>query len=298
MPTPTPAVAHIETLRGPQAQGDVPDLLIEVPHGADRRDHYDAFRAQLQGDLPDGLEDFFFVNTDVGAYQLGRWVAQAYIHRNPSRSVRVIRCLIPRTFIDTNRKPNERGGDLRAGAVTPGLQPYIHDKADQDWLRARHLEYTQIVEAAFAEVCGRGGLALIPHTYGPVSMGIERVDDDIVKSLHWALAPERADTWPVRPEVDLIHTDEDGTSLAPPDVVEALAAAYRADGLQVALGDTYFLHPSTMGCEWSSRYPGQVLTLEVRRDLLVERFEPFAEMTVDPQSLARFGVPLVEALCL
>jgi hypothetical protein len=272
------------------------DLLIEVPHGADEAAHFHTLAAALRGPLPAGLEDFFFVNTDVGAWQLGEAVAAEVVRRDPTRSVQLIRCLIPRTFIDANRKPDETGGDLRTGALTPGLQPYIHDAADQQLLRSLHAEYTDAVAEAFETVCGHGGVAFIPHTYGPVSMGIDSVDDDIVTKLHWALAPERADTWPTRPEVDLIHTTADGTSLAPAGLIEDLASALQADGLDVANGHTYYLHPSTMGFAWSNRYPGQVLSLEVRRDLVVEQWTPFAEMTVREAALGPFARPIARAL--
>lgn len=290
-------VVHVELLRGAAAEPDaVPRLLVEVPHGADRRAHYEACRARLHGPLPDQLEHFFYVNTDVGAWQLGRWVAEAMVQRDPTLVVRLVRCLVPRTFIDTNRRPGHGGGDLTKGAMTPGLQPYVHDARDQALLTELHARYTAVVEAAFDEVCGAGGLAFVPHTYGPVSMAIERVDDDIVKNLHWAMAPERAATWPVRPEVDLIHTTAEGESLAPEGLVDALAARMEAEGIEVARDHTYYLHPASMGFLWCERHPGQVLTLEVRRDLLVADYTPFAEMTPTEAGLARFGAPIAASL--
>jgi len=291
-------VAHCVVLRGLEAPADAePTLLIEAPHGADRAEHYFAMKAEIRGVLPDQLEHFFFVNTDVGSWQLALKVAEEVLRRDPTRVVELIRCLIPRTFIDTNRNPSERGGDLTKGGMTPGLQPYVHDEADQAWLRSLHERYTAVVEEEMAAVMAQGGYAFIPHTYGPVSMGIRSVDDDIVRNLHWALAPERADSWPVRPEVDLIHAREDGTSLAPEGMVEALAAAYRDDDLEVALGGTYYLHPATTGFTWSQRWPGRVLTLEVRRDLLVHDYTPFAEMKVRSEALRRFAAPIAQVLC-
>ncbi len=290
-------VAHVETLRGAACEPHAPaDLLIEVPHGADRRAHFDAMKVRLAGTMPDGLHDFFFVNTDVGAWQLARATAEHVVQLDPTRTVRLIRCLIPRTFIDTNRRPGVDGGDLSKGAMTPGLQPYIHHPADQQLLRELHSRYTALVSEAMEAVCGRGGLAFVPHTYGPVSMGIDRVDDDIVEKLHWAMAPERADTWPVRPEVDLIHTTQKGDSLAPPGMIADLAERLQALSIEVAHGHTYFLHPASMGFVWCDRYPGQVLTLEVRRDLLVTAYEPFAELTCDPEAVARFARPMAASL--
>ena len=54
-------------------------------------------------------------------------------------------------------------------------------------------------------VCGSGGTALIPHTYGPRTLDITRIGDDIAEQLRQALAPERAESWPLRPEVDLLQ---------------------------------------------------------------------------------------------
>ena len=42
-------------------------LLVEVPHGATERRHYDALANRLEGTLPSRLEQFFHVNTDFGA---------------------------------------------------------------------------------------------------------------------------------------------------------------------------------------------------------------------------------------
>jgi len=290
-------VAHVETLRGAASEphGHA-DLLIEVPHGADRRAHYDAMKARMQGAMPAGLHDFFYVNTDVGAWQLARATAEQLVALEPTRSVRLIRCLIPRTFIDTNRRPGVDGGDLSKGAMTPGLQPYIHHPADQQLLRELHGRYTALVSEAMEAVCGRGGLAFLPHTYGPVTMGIDRIDDDIVDKLHWAMAPERAGTWPVRPEVDLIHTTHAGESLAPPGMIADLGQRLEALGIEVANGKSYYLHAASMGFVWCDRYPGQVLTLEVRRDLLVTAYEPFAELTCDPEAVARFARPIAASL--
>ena len=298
MPIPSIAgVADVTLFRGPAAAADAPpDLLIEVPHGADRAEHYVALRQRLRGSLPDGLEDFFFVNTDVGAWQLGVAVAEQVVAASPRATVCVVRCLIPRTLIDTNRVPGAPSGALSAGGMTPGLPPYVRDPDDQALLNAMHAEYVALVEAAVDATCAAGGLVFIPHTYGPVTMGIERVDDDIVRNLRWALSPENEGRWPLRPEVDIIHRTGDGRSLAPPGLVEAVVAGYEADGVQVVEGDTYYLHESTMGYVWSARHPGRVLSLEVRRDLLVDAWTPFAEMAVRPAAAARFAAPIARAV--
>ena len=77
-------VVDVEIVRGARARPDAPpDLLVEVPHGADRRAHYDALRARLRGDLPADLHAFFHVNTDVGAWQLGRRSRRSWSPQNP-----------------------------------------------------------------------------------------------------------------------------------------------------------------------------------------------------------------------
>jgi hypothetical protein len=63
-----PEIVDVEVLRGRDAgHDDVPAFLVEVPHGADERRHYDRLRSRLQGALPDELHAFFHINTDVGA---------------------------------------------------------------------------------------------------------------------------------------------------------------------------------------------------------------------------------------
>src|SRR5689334_21445783 len=80
-----------------------PELLLEVPHGATRAEHYDALRGALAGDYPEDLRDFFFVNTDVGAPELALRTALAFVAARPGSTVAVLRSLIPRTFVDCNR---------------------------------------------------------------------------------------------------------------------------------------------------------------------------------------------------
>jgi len=59
---------------------------------------------------------------------------------------------------------------------------------------------------------------------------------------------------------------------------------------------SYALHPSTLAHAFASKSPGRTLCLEVRRDLLVEEFTPFAEMRADPQKLERIALTLARAL--
>lgn len=294
--SPIEGVADVEVLRGVAADPDAsPDLLVEVPHGADRRAHYDALRARLAGPLPEDLHVFFHANTDLGAWHYGRRVAERVVEADPTKVALVIRCLLPRTFVDTNRVI-EAVDELATGGMTAAIPSYVRDPADRARLVELHRTYVERVEACCDAICGAGGFALLPHTYGPRSMGIARVDDHIVEALRAAYAPDAWATWPIRPEIDLITKDPEGAMEADARLTEALLAAYRERGFEAVDSETYSLHPSSQGARWSARYPGQVLGLEVRRDLLVERFDLFEELTVDPARVERVAAPLAEAL--
>ena len=290
-------VVDVEVLRGADAPPNAtPSLLVEVPHGADERAHYNALLAQLQGPFPDALDAFFSINTDVGAWAYGRATALEVLRQRPQHSALLVRSLIPRTFIDCNRPPTGTDGALSEGALTPGIPPYVRDPRDLSLLTERHAAYVDVVERAYAQVCGGGGYALVPHSYGPRSLGIERVDDDIVRKLRWACAPERVETWPLRAEVDLLTRDGDGAVLAPPGVEEQLLRAFSQAGFAPKANDTYYVHPASLAHTWSTAHPGRLVCLEVRRDLLVERWEPFEEMRADPEKVARVARVLAPEL--
>jgi hypothetical protein len=296
LPITTPGVADVELLRGEQAAADAPpDLLVEVPHGADRRAHYDALRQRLAGDLPADLHTFFSFNTDVGAWSYGRETARRLLQAEPTRSALVVRCLIPRTFVDCNRHPDYEGGDLQGGALTAGIPVYVRDDGDRELLLGLHQRYVALAEQAYEAVCGAGGVALVPHTYGPRSVGIHAVEDDIVEQLRWACEPDRWPTWPLRAEVDLLTRDGDGTLFAPPGLEDRLMRDFEAAGFAPVLNDTYCLHPVTLAYRWSETYPGQVLCLEARRDLLTT-WSPFEEMTPQGDGVARVANVLAPAL--
>src|SRR6478752_1623726 len=97
-----PGVLAFTEVRGPRASGP-PSLLLEVPHGATRTADFERVRQRLKGALPPGLGDFFHVNTDVGAPELAEAIARRYVADHPERAALVLRCLVPRTFIDCNR---------------------------------------------------------------------------------------------------------------------------------------------------------------------------------------------------
>ena len=290
------AGVYVEHIVAGAAAAGPPSLLIEVPHGADEAAHYWALAAQLRGPFPAQLERFFFVNTDVGAFALGLAVARGLVAAEPRRSARVLRCLIPRTFIDCNRVVEARAGDLLHGGMTAAMAPYVRDPGDQALLHGLHARYAAAVEASVDAVCGAGGLVLNPHSYAPRTVGISAVDDDIVKNLDACYAPEQVERWPLRPELDLITHTPDGHDLSPPGLAAATLAAYAAAGVAAEQGGTYSLHPATMAHASAARWPGRLLCFEARRDLLVEGWRPFVEQRADPALVARLAGPLISAL--
>lgn len=298
-----PHVADVTIMRGNAAPSDaVADLLLEMPHGATREADFDALVAALRGTYPHNLRDFFFVNTDVGSGELGARLAERVIEGDPRRTVMTIRSRIPRTFVDCNRILNsapsgasEAASPSVSPSVTPGLPPYVHDDRDRVLLLARHAAYTDLVSDAMEHVCGSGGTALMLHTYAPRSVDVE-VDEHIVESLHAAYASKTVATWPLRHEVDLITRDGDSRLLADPALLACVRTAFAALDIDPAENGTYYLHPATTAAVLAARYPGRTLCLEVRRDLLVPAFTPFAEMDVDRKQVDRFAGVLETAL--
>ena len=289
-------VAFVERVDGSAADPSAPpSLLVEVPHGADRRAHYDALRARMVGLLPEDLHVFFHVNTDVGAWDYGRRVAAGVVASHPERSALLVRCLIPRTFVDANRV-EDATDSLGAGGMTAGVAPYVRDPRDIALLLSLHRAYVDLAERAYDAVCGAGGFALSPHTYGPRTMGIAKIDDEIVHALLEAHEPEAWASWPLRPEIDLLTKTADGVRHAPTGMVESMMEGYAAAGLTAVEAQSYTLHPATQTWRWLVRHPGQVLCLEVRRDLLVPTYTPFDEMIAEATRVDRVAAPLVSAI--
>lgn len=287
-----PDIAFVERLGSPNV---APRLLIEVPHGADRRAHYDTWRAKLRGTLPIDLHCFFHVNTDVGAWQYGRRVAERIVAAHPDVSALLVRCLVPRTFIDTNRLP-DAADRLSSGGMTPAIAPYIESTDDIALLVEAHGRYVELVERAYRRVCDAGGFALSPHTYGPRTLAISKIDHDIVEQLRRAHEPAALEAAPLRSELDLITRKPDGERVAPRGIVEELIAAYAEIGVSATESATYKMSEATQSWRWQLTYPEQVLCLEVRRDLLVESWTPFEEQTVRAESVDRFAAPLARAI--
>ncbi len=289
------SVADVVILRGAAARADaLLDLVIEIPHGATRTEDFERLAAQLTSPLPEALVDFFHVNTDAGAPELALATAQQVVAAAPARSVGIVRCRIPRTFIDCNRRIDAAPAEFKAGKVTPGLMPWITSPEDRALLRAAYDRYVAVVHDATTQLAGDGAMLLL-HSYAPRDVDVE-VDLQIVASLRAAYEPAAEPTWPLRPELDVISKALDGTDHAPTAVVEELRRAMAARDLTVAEGTTYPLHPSTLAYAHVLARPGRALCLEVRRDLLADPFEPFAQMRIAPAKVDRLAVPLAAAL--
>jgi predicted N-formylglutamate amidohydrolase len=287
-----PGIIDVEFLRGPTAMGSEVDLVIEIPHGATRTEDFDKLAARLRSPLPEGLVDFFHVNTDAGAPELGLAIAKQFIAENSSRAAAVLRCRIPRTFIDCNRHLDATPEDFKAGKVSPGLMPWITDPEDRAMLRAAHETYIAAVQTEVAKLNMTGSMLLL-HTYAPRTVDVE-VDLDIVKSIRDAYQPDKQATWKMRPEIDVICKGLDGTDYSPPEVVQAMRE--KLAPLTVADGSTYPLHPSTQAWNHVMARPGRALCIEVRRDLLADPFEPFAQMRIAPTKVDRLAGPIAAAL--
>ncbi|MCB9917569.1 MAG: N-formylglutamate amidohydrolase [Planctomycetes bacterium] len=292
-----PHVVEFTEFRGSRAS--VPTLLLEVPHGATRASHFDEVRARLSGDYPADLRDFFFVNTDVGAPELANAIAALHVEADAAAWCVVARCLVPRTFIDCNRvievapHADAKGGAV--GEITPGLHVYVTDEGDRTLLLERYQSYVRSIDAAYEGVVPLGGRAMMVHSYAPRSLDVP-VDERIVERLRAEYEPARIEHWPLRPDIDVIADDPDGTRVASPELVEALVAAGDALEFDVGISRTYALHPGTLAASLGRRYAGKTLCFEVRRDHLVKTFTPFSEMEGDPSSIDRIARAIVAAL--
>ena len=290
-----PGILDVTVVRGAAARPDAPlDLVIEIPHGATTTADFTALAARLTSPLPEGLVDFFHVNTDAGAPELGQAIAEQLVAGDAARSVAVLRCRIPRTFIDCNRRIDASPADFAAGRVTPGIPPWITTAEDRALLRVAYDRYVGSVRETAALLAEDGAMLLL-HSYAPRTIDVE-VDLQIVESLRRAYLPEREPTWPLRPEIDVIGREVDGTSRAPAAIVEALRAELASQGIPVADSATYPLHPSTLAWGHVMARPGRALCVEVRRDLLADPFEPFAQMQIGAARVARLAGPFARAL--
>jgi len=293
--TSVPEILDVSIARGVRARPDAPpDLVIEVPHGATATADFTALAARLTSPLPDGLVDFFHVNTDTGAPELAAAIAARFVAAEPTRVAAVLRCRIPRTFIDCNRRIDAPADDFKAGKVTPGLMPWITTPEDRATLRAAYDRYVDAVREAVAALASDGALLLL-HSYAPRTVDVE-VDLEIVASLRRAYQADVEPGWPLRPELDVIGRAVDGTNHAPTAVVDELRRALAEHGIALADSATYPLHPSTLAWDHVMTRPGRALCVEVRRDLLADPFDPFVEMRIGTAKVERLAEPFVRAV--
>ena len=290
-----PGVVDAVLVRGARSvEGAAPDLLVEVPHGATRTEDFTSLEERLQSPLPEGLVDFFHVNTDAGAPELAAHLASRFVEGASERSALILRCRVPRTFIDCNRRIDAAPDEFKAGKVTPGLMPWITHPDDRALLLSRYEAYSSAVKDAVNAVMPRGAMVMM-HTYAPRTVDVE-VDADIVKNLRRAYEPEVEPTWPMRPEVDVIGRGRDGVSYEPDAVVAALETGLAADGVRLARSETYPMHPSTMAWHYATAWSGRTLCVEVRRDLVADPFTPFAQMSIGADKVARIASRIADAV--
>jgi hypothetical protein len=259
-------------------------LLIEIPHGATERLHFDALASRLSGVYPAGLEKFFFVNTDLAAPELASAIAASPAMEGVQ--VTVVRSLIPRTFIDCNRVTQASPDLYRQGKVTPATADYVQHSGDIELLHGLLADYEKIARRAYEAVCGEGGVALMLHTYAPRTVPIQAIGSDIVEQLRFHYAPGKIESCELRPEIDFIHKTPDGTQLVDPAAMHMLSDELEAAGFQVSDGVSYPLHPSTAAFHHAQKFKGRTICVEVRRDLLVQEWLPFEPMEASPERLA------------
>lgn len=288
-------VVDVLVARGSTAPVDAPlDLVIEIPHGATRTDDFTALAEQLDSPLPDGLADFFHVNTDAGAPELAWAVAARFVEEQSARTVAIVRCRIPRTFIDCNRRIDAAPEDFEAGKVTPGLMPWITTDHDRALLRGLYEQYVATVRAAEHQLAEDGAMLML-HTYAPRTVDVE-VDHDIGPKLRRAYEPDVEPTWPLRPEIDVIGKTLEGVDHAPRTVIDTLRAELALYDIPVAESATYPMHPSTLAYDYVMAHPGRAVCIEVRRDLLADPFTPFEQMEIGAAKVDRLAGPFASAL--
>jgi len=294
-----PDVCDVSCFVSDGASPDVtPDLLIELPHGATRTADFERVRRLLVSDLPDQLSAYFYVNTDVGSYECAREIARCLVGaENGDRAlgrVLIVRSLIPRTFIDCNRvvAPATQG----RGKMTPALPEYVTAPEDREVLQGLHASYQTVAQRAYDLICGAGGMGLQIHTYAPRSVDIDNIDANIVDALREAYEPEVYETWERRPDVDIISEAGDGTLLAPPELVDAVKREFARIGIEACENATYRLHSETMGYQYSARFAGRVMCIEISRAMLADPFSPFEEMRIGPRKVGRMSGPIAQAL--
>lgn len=300
-----PYVCDVSLFSGPTAPpGAPPDIFIELPHGATRLAHLQQTKTMASQYPGDEHDLFFLANTDQGspeyATELAKqltspeaWQDQTKAKRASSLRILMVRSLLPRAILDVNRVWHSEEDAVAAG-LTRGVPDFITNENDLARLREAFDRYHEVVSTGYAVICGIGGFALQLHTYAPRS--VNPVEGEyIVDTLRKAYDPQRECPWPKRPEVQLITTPPGGSFLSNAVFCDALENAYETAGVEIKRNDPFNLHPATMAHTYANQYKGQTLTMEISRSLLAETFNPFIEMTIDPQKAESLARPIAEA---
>ena len=127
------------------------------------------------------------------------------------------------------------------------------------------------------------------HSYAPRSVGIDTIDHQIVKNLHWAYQEEVYKNWPLRPQIDFIAKTKDDQWLGAKEKILSIKQRMESDGLEVGISATYPMHPATTAYMHSEKYPNQTLCIEIRRDLLMKDFRPFMQLEAHQHQIQRFA---------
>ncbi|MDH3628613.1 MAG: N-formylglutamate amidohydrolase [Acidobacteriota bacterium] len=272
-----------------QGASNGPVLVLELPHGATTENEYRVVAEGLKSRLPENLIDFFHVNTDFGTPECAEQIAAFVGRTDPSISVLILRCRLPRTLVDCNRTLEEQ-----TDGMTEAIPVYVDDSEDRRRLSDLHRQYLEQADLAY-ELAGRRGVAINLHSYAPRSVGINVVDGGIVQALHKAYEPEVYEGWPRRPDIELISSDVHGRSLLSESWLTALRQAYRSAGIPLAENETYHLHDGTLAARYAEDYPGRVLCVEFNRQRLARDYRPFVELETSTDAVTRYVEPLALA---
>ena len=310
-----PDICEVSIFSGPEADPTaVPDVFCELPHGATELAHLDRAREMISN-FPERYVKFFLANTDQGSPEYATRFVQMLTDPDdagdvlsvlePGRRERaadlvrkmkimVLRSLLPRTIVDVNRAWTIPGETLKSANLTGTVGKFITDENDLERLRGIYDRYQENAARGYERVCSAGGFAFNLHTYAPISVSIIE-GEDVVDTLERAYLTDHYHTYPVRPVVQLITAPPDEARLADPVLVDLIQKHYDKIGVNAQENDPFPLHPATTAYTHSVWYPGRVLTMEISRSALVDRFEPFKQMEIDMARAEKMARPIAAA---